>query len=178
MTAALTAAPARLPDPTGLPDLTAPPPADLVVGFDDSRQARAALGWALANAERTGRVTRVVTVYGPGSGQRFGLTSDPGGAVLTRAGLRVAVERGWALVDAAVAMSHRASPEIDITADAVPGDPRRALREAAGPDGIIVVGEDRDPGSDGSSVGSTSAWLAAHCRRATVVVRGARDARP
>lgn len=82
------------------------------------------------------------------------------------------VDRHWVLVDTAVRSVRHQDPRVEVTGDAVAGDPRRVLRDAGGPHGILVVGDRGPRGDGGPPAGATSSWLAAHAERATVVVRG------
>ncbi len=154
----------------GRPDTVAAPDGVLVVGLDESVGSRSALAWAVADAGRSHRPVRLVAVFDPDLAPL--VASGAGGPALVRTGVQETVDRHWALVDTAVRSVRHRDPRVEVTGDAVAGDPRRVLRDAAGPHGILVVGDHGPRGDGGPSTGATSSWLAAHAERATVVVRG------
>lgn len=154
----------------GRPDTAAAPDGVLVVGLDESAGSRAALAWAVADAGRGHRPVRLVAVFDPDLAP---LAASGGvGPALVRTGVQEMVDRHFALVDTAVRAVGHQDPRVEVTGDAVAGDPRRVLRAAAGPHGILVVGDHGPRGDTGPTTGATSSWLAARAERATVVVRG------
>jgi nucleotide-binding universal stress UspA family protein len=133
---------------------------DVVVGFDGSPHARAALQWALAHLRRSARVT-VVRAYTSDS-----IIGDPSSPPpeTSAAAARRELEREVA----AVLTDFHTHPEVELLV--VAGDPRAALREAADDADLLVIGSRGLGALDQLLIGSVAIALAHHPTVATIVV--------
>jgi len=140
------------------------PPFCIVVGFDGSPDAQAALAWAARMSREMGARIRIVHAVG----------------LLEHAGLgdRATVHRETALEIAALAGAEPANVEWSM----VDGDPCSALlRMTTAPElaDLLVVGSRGSDFHEGSLLGSTSLELAEHSPvPVTIVPAGYRSDRP
>lgn len=132
----------------------------LVVGFDDSPGARAALRWAVADARATGATVHVTHSWTTPIGEPFGnlpnepLLRDP----------TPAIER-------AVTETLAGEPDLPpITVDVVPAPAARHLAERAKGEAALVVGSRGHGGFVGLLLGSVSQSLLHHGPRLLVIV--------
>jgi nucleotide-binding universal stress UspA family protein len=128
------------------PDWNAGPYESIVVGFDGSANARAALEWAL-EAAPDGVVVRLVIAIEPAPWLGEDIT-------LARFPDEVRAEEKRIIAEA-----DRADPEHRAERDVMLHGPRHALADAAGTSDLVVVGA-RGHGRVGSALlGSVSTWL-------------------
>lgn len=139
----------------------------IVVGFDGSAQSRAALRFAVAQAQRMRTPVRVVTAYDYNWGAgRFG-----GSEELERA---VREQREKILADA-IDEVRATGPDVAVTGSAVLGEPAITLLNAGRTAALTVVGNRGHGGFGSLLLGSVSQKVATHARHAVVVVRGSVD---
>ena len=139
----------------------------VIVGVDDSKQARAALEWAVRYARSEGLPLTVITAVDP-----LVVTAvwddDPAHATSSSV-ISAARREAQRIVDEVV--QHVDAPDVDIDVRAVVGHPARELVDAATPTDLLVVG------SRGSGVfarlllGSTSSGVAHHAPCSVMIVR-------
>ncbi|WP_327002198.1 universal stress protein [Dactylosporangium sp. NBC_01737] len=142
----------------------------IVVGYDGSIGARDAVGWAAAEAERTGSRLHIVYAY---------LLAWPGAeydgpvAQMTAE----AQERGDRLVAEIVEQVRRRGTGIQVVGTALHAAPAPALIDLGDTGaGLIVVGNRGGGGITNLLVGSVSQQVATHAHAPVVVVRGRHDA--
>jgi nucleotide-binding universal stress UspA family protein len=133
---------------------------DVVVGFDGSPHARAALQWALGHVRRSARVT-AVRVY-----TSDWIVGDPSSPPpeMSEAIARRELEGEVA----AVLTDFHAHPGVELLV--VPGDPRAALRAAADDADLLVIGSRGIGALDQLLIGSVAVALAHHPTVPTIVV--------
>ncbi|BCB91892.1 universal stress protein [Phytohabitans suffuscus] len=140
----------------------------IVVGYDGSAGARAALGWALDEGARTGApvtlmfVFEWLTVAGP---------IAPGPRSWPDHGFR---EDAQNLVDAAVTEAFRSHPAVAVTGDVVGGSPAVILRERSRDARLMVMGSRGQGGFADLLLGSTTVAVSAHAHCPVVVVPAAK----
>ena len=133
---------------------------DVVVGFDGSPHARAALRWALTHLRRSAKVT-AVRVYTSEAVVGEPLSPSPERSEVRA---RQELEDGVAAV-----LSHlQAHPAVELLV--VPGDPRAALRTASLDADLLVVGARGHGALDRLLLGSVAAALVHHPTIPTIVV--------
>jgi nucleotide-binding universal stress UspA family protein len=167
------------PDPTTSPTTsptttgTSQPDADplrerIVVGVDDSKQAAAALRWALAEGVLRGATVEVVHAWSPPrSALPFGATLVvPADEAGIDAVARAAVDK---VVDAALAEMEDRPPEVLRTI--LPGAPAMTLVEVAEAADLLVVGSHGRTGFSRLVLGSVAMACAQHAACPVVVVR-------
>ncbi|RIV35586.1 universal stress protein [Micromonospora radicis] len=144
--------------------------AQIVVGYDGSPDAAAALEWALAQAHRDGRAVRLayvfewLTVAGwIGPGMTPGMWPDEQA--------RQQVEE---LVRKAAADAAAAHPDLTVGGEVLDGPPALVLEECSTQAGLLVLGSRGHGGFAGLLAGSTAVSVTAHAHCPVVVVR--RDA--
>lgn len=138
---------------------------ELVVGFDGSPDARAALAWALAEAATRHLAVRVVQVQPDLAGWDAAAATMAGAPVLT-AELPPAPDD-----PAAEALDLATRAGVPANAVHLTGSPAAVLAEQSETADLVVIGS-RGLGSVSSAVlGSTVAHVAAHARCPVVVVR-------
>jgi nucleotide-binding universal stress UspA family protein len=133
---------------------------DVVVGFDGSPHALAALQWALGHLRRSARVT-AVRVYT--SEAVAGDPSSPSSESST-----VAAHRELECEVAAVLTDFHTHPEVELLV--VAGDPRAALRAVADDADLLVIGSRGLGALDQLLIGSVAIALAHHPMVPTIVV--------
>ena len=141
---------------------------EVVVGFDGSETAAAAVAWAAAEASARRARLRLLHAFLPpvgGVGLGYG-TLLPAGAIDT---LRDSAQEHLAAEAAKVAAEH---PGLDVASTVLVGNPASALLEEAETADLVVVGSRGLGGFRGLLVGSTGTQVAAHAECPVVVVRG------
>ena len=133
---------------------------DVVVGFDGSPHAVSALQWALEHLRRSARVT-VVRVYSSEAVAGDPLSPSPEES-------EAVVRRELEAEVAAVLTDFPTHPEVELLV--VPGDPRAALRAAAGAADLLVIGSRGLGALDQLLIGSVAIALAHHPTVPTIVV--------
>lgn len=141
----------------------APP---IVVGFDASAGARAALRWALDEAAQTGTAVYVLYAFD------WPLMPGPVGlapAVWPDYGAQQEAEE---IVAAAVTAASESHPDVQVTGNVVPGSATAVLVDRSHRARLLVLGGRGAGGFAGQLLGSTSISVCAHARCPVVVVRG------
>ncbi|GAA1877000.1 universal stress protein [Actinomadura bangladeshensis] len=131
----------------------------LLVGYDDSDDARFALGWALAEARLRHCAVTVCGVWSP--------PWDAGIDDLTAGLFRSGESR---IIGDAVAMARRWEHGIPVHPLLLRGFPVTELRHASSQADLLVVGS-RGHGAIGRVLGSVSAGVAAHALCPVVIAR-------
>lgn len=139
----------------------------IVVGFDGSAHSRAALRFAVAQAQRMKTSVRVVTAfdYNWGAG-RFGGYEELEQPVR---------ERHEKILTEAIDEMHAVAPDVSITGTAVLGEPAITLLNAGRTAALTVVGSRGHGGFGSLLLGSVSQKVATHARHPVIVVRGSVD---
>jgi len=140
---------------------------EVVVGLDGSAGARTALAWGLREARLRGRAVRPVTVWpedGPPHAHDGGI-GRPSVADFER---DVRARMGTEATEVAAATRCEAVP---VHPEVRYGQPAQQLIEAAGDDGLLVVGSRGRGTLRGAVLGSVSQQCAQHARGPVVVVR-------
>ncbi|MBQ1073555.1 universal stress protein [Micromonospora sp. C31] len=141
---------------------------EILVGYDGSADASAALEWALEEAGRSGRPVRLAYVFewltvagwiGPGIAP--GIWPD-----------ETARRQVEELVRKAAADASAAHPELTVTGEVFDGPPALVLQERSAQADLLVLGTRGHGGFGGLLVGSTAVAVAAHAHCPVVVVRG------
>jgi len=142
----------------------------IVVGYDGSVEARDAVDWAAAEAERTGSRLHIVYAY---QLRWFGAEHDGPVADLAAE----AQDRGDRLVADVVGHVRRRGTGIDVVGTALHAAPAPTLI-GFGDSGanLLVVGNRGGGGLTNLLVGSVSQQVATHAHAPVVVVRGRHDA--
>lgn len=141
---------------------------ELVVGFDGSPAADAALAWSVHEARRRACPLQAVMAWYPsGDPQQVAGLS----ALTSTAELKVSISRDVSdMVDAALtridARGAAVTPEVSY------GHPAKALIDAAGAQRLLVVGSRGRGPIAGTLLGSVSQTCAQYARGPMVVVRG------
>jgi nucleotide-binding universal stress UspA family protein len=139
----------------------------IVVGVDGSAASRAALRWAVRQAELTGATVQAITAwqYAVATG---GYAWEPA-ALLDSTNLQEAADR--TLADE---ISEVVGPRSDIKVQpqAVEGNPAQALLDAAAGADLLVVGSRGHGGFAGALLGSVSQHCAHHANCPVVIIRG------
>ncbi len=140
---------------------------EILVGYDGSPDATAALDWALDQARRDGRTLRLAYVFewltvagwiGPGA--------TPGMWPDEQARQQVEELVGKAAADAAAA-----HPDLTIRGEVLDGPPALVLEESSTAAGLLVLGSRGHGGFAGLLAGSTAVAVTAHAHCPVVVVR-------
>ncbi|TDC80987.1 universal stress protein [Micromonospora sp. KC606] len=140
---------------------------EILVGFDGSADARLALGWALDEAQHSGRPVRLayvfewVTVTGwIGPGMAPGIWPD-----------ETARRQVEELVGEAAADAAAERPGVTVHGDVLDGPPALVLQERSAEAGLLVLGSRGHGGFGGLLAGSTAVAVTAHAHCPVVVVR-------
>jgi nucleotide-binding universal stress UspA family protein len=140
---------------------------EIVVGFDGSAQSRAALRFAVAQAQRMRAAVRVVTAYDYNWGAgRFG-----GSEVLEQ----TVRERHEKAIADAVEEVRPVAGDVTVTGAAILGEPAPVLVNAGRSAALTVVGNRGHGGFGSLLLGSVSQKVATHAGHPVVVVRGSVD---
>ncbi|MEV6690914.1 universal stress protein [Micromonospora sp. NPDC051196] len=141
--------------------------AQILVGYDGSPDAAAALEWALAQARLDGRPVRLayifewLTVAGwIGPGMTPGMWPDEQA--------RQQVEE---LVRKAASEAAAAHPDLTVSGEVLDGPPALVLEECSTEAGLVVLGSRGHGGFAGLLAGSTAVSVTAHAHCPVVVVR-------
>lgn len=133
----------------------------VVAGTDGSPSSIVAVEVAAREARRRGVPLRLVHAYTQ-------IFLEPGLPLMPEE-LRQAAEE---IVADAAACAHVAEPDVDVTAEAEPGEPLGVLTEESRSADLVVVGKRGRNAFTGLLLGSTSVQLAAHAHCPVLVTRG------
>ena len=136
-------------------------PGRIVVGTDGSVQARRALDWAVAEAERTGGTLHLVTAWMFPMALGYAFTT-------TVHEVRQAAQD---TVDRAVAHVAEVAPALTVTGETTEQPPGPALVAASKGADLLVVGSRGLGGFEGLLLGSVSQYCGRHAACSVVVVR-------
>lgn len=142
----------------------------ILVGYDASEGAEAALEWALNEAARTATPLTLVYAF------EWRAVAGPVGlapAVWPDDSVREAAEK---MVDAAVARVRAAYPQVTVSGAVVGGGAAPVLIERSQSARLVVLGARGHGGFAGLLLGSTSVAVSAHAHCPVVVVRGEKPA--
>ncbi|GAA2852755.1 universal stress protein [Actinoplanes cyaneus] len=139
----------------------------IVIGFDGSPAAQAALDWALDEANRTGTPAELVyadewPVWAPAASMVPSPALRPASYV---------DEVIVGMLDKAVAAAREAYPLVTVTATTIQALPSTALARRSEQAGMIVLGS-RDHHALAGLLGSVGAAVGAHAQCPVVVIRG------
>lgn len=137
----------------------------VVVGVDGSVGADAAIGFAMEHAARTG--AQLVALYG----WRDRHPAEFGRGEPDWPGTRERIRAGNRLLDTAVAGWREKYPQVDVSIEAIPEHPARALADASERAALVVVGARGHGGFAGLLLGSVSQSVLTHARCPVAVVR-------
>ncbi|MEU8801033.1 universal stress protein [Spirillospora sp. NPDC048819] len=138
----------------------------LLVGYDDSDDARFALSWALAEARLRHCAVTVCDVWSP-----------PWDAGIDDLTANLFHSRASRMLQDAVAMARRWEHGVPVRPLLIRGFPVTELRRASAQADLLVVGS-RGLGTIGHLLGSVSAGVAAHARCPVVIARPPLARRP
>jgi nucleotide-binding universal stress UspA family protein len=141
---------------------------DVVVGVDGSAESRKALRWAAAEASRHHARLRILTVYA--------LTWPPEAFGGLGQLPQYAQEQFEDIVAGALAEARALAPGVEVTGEAVLGEPATELVEASRTAAMVIVGNRGRGGFASLLLGSVSQRIATHATGTVVVVRGRADA--
>ncbi|SCL31250.1 universal stress protein [Micromonospora inyonensis] len=141
---------------------------EILVGYDGSPDAAAALAWALDEATRTGQTVRLTYVF---EWLTVGGWIAPGVApgAWPDAAARQQVEQ---LVQQAVTDAATANPGLTVRGEVSDGPPALMLQERSAEAALLVLGSRGHGGFTGLLAGSTAVSVTAHAHCPVVVVRG------
>jgi len=137
-------------------------PTGVVVGFDGSPAADAAVDWAAEQAERAGGRLDIVTAweYPASWGNAIPLPNDYDPA-----------KDAQAMVDPVVERLHAARPNLEVHAHVVEGHPAEVLTEASRHGSLLVVASRGHRALAGVLLGSVSQHCVTHAACPVVVFR-------
>ncbi|MFY1668638.1 universal stress protein [Plantactinospora sp. WMMB334] len=138
----------------------------VVVGYDASESAQAALGWALDEGARAGVPVRLIFAF---EWQAVAGSIAPVPGNWPDQGAR---EDARKMVDAAVSQARQTHPEVTVTGTVVDGAAAVVLRELSRKARLLVLGSRGHGGFADLLLGSTSITVTAHAHCPVVVVRG------
>jgi nucleotide-binding universal stress UspA family protein len=137
----------------------------IVVGVDSSHGSRVALGWALAQARRTGATVQAVTAWqDPAMYYAYGWAPDPYAA----GGVAAITEKGLVRTIAEVVGTQ--DQPVDVRATIVEGASVQVLLTAAAGAELLVVGSRGHGAFAGMLLGSVSQHCVQHAPCPVVVV--------
>ncbi|MGY6023416.1 universal stress protein [Streptomyces spinosirectus] len=139
-------------------------PGVVLVGVDDTPEARLAADWAATEAERRGGALQITHAVGRGTDRAHGGTAEG----LTDQALAAAL----GVLDDVRARLGAATTGVPIDTHLARDEPASALLAAAAGADLVVVGTRGRGGFAGLLLGSVSLKVAAHADRPVVVVRG------
>ncbi|MFG2309197.1 universal stress protein [Streptomyces sp. NPDC048566] len=134
----------------------------IVVGADGSEGAARAVRWAAAEADSRSVPLHVVNAT----------ALDTWGHLPSEPVARSVLDEGLAVVNDAVAQAEKEAPGIRVTARVSRDAAAEALLDAAGSDGLVVVGSRGAGGFPALLLGSVGLRVAACAQAPVVVVRG------
>lgn len=146
---------------------TAPGTGRIVVGVDGSHGSRAALEWAIGEAQVRASSVHIVVVWQyprATSSSAWGLGMDPSPDV------QEAVAAASAEVASRLGLKASAQGDVATTWEAIEGNPARALLAASEHADLLVVGSRGHGAFVGALLGSVSHQVVAHARCPVVVV--------
>jgi nucleotide-binding universal stress UspA family protein len=149
-------------------------PADIVVGYDGSAHSRAALRYAMTQAQRLDAPVRIVTAFDyDWHPSRFAPLESVDQIERTVRG------RFDELVEAAIAEVRARFTDVTVTGEVRRGSPGPVLVDASLDAGrhaaLVVVGNRGHGGFGGLMLGSVGQYVATHARSPVTVVRGSVD---
>jgi nucleotide-binding universal stress UspA family protein len=147
----------------------------IVVGVDGSRQSKAALRWALGQAELTGAVVEAINAWPVPVNTGFGPVECgwvAGGSEIDE--LKKAAEE---ILNEALDEVRESHPAITVHTRAAAGHPASILLKAAAGADLLVVGSRGHGGFVGALLGSVSQYCVHHATCPVVVIRGERSER-
>jgi nucleotide-binding universal stress UspA family protein len=127
----------------------------IVVGVDGSAGGTGALDWAVAEAERTGAVLDVHTVYAPGY------------VFVTAEEIQMAMDK---VIEGAVERVAELAPSVPVGGTTHEGSAAAVLIEASRGASLLVVGSRGGGGFAGLALGSVSQQCAQHAHCPVVIV--------
>lgn len=139
----------------------------VVVGFDGSEHARAAVDWAAPEARARNLPLTLITAFAP----PVGGSSFSFGAYLSPDALDDLTERVQADLDTVADDVRARFPGLQVNAEVLMGSPASALVEASEGATLAVVGSRGLGGFRGLLLGSVGVQVATHAECPTVVVR-------
>jgi len=142
----------------------------IVVGVDGSPSARAALAWAVEEAER--RNSRVVAIHVAARPWAAGVAASPYGAYLVAEAQQQIEDEARKLLAQEVAHA-RGQAEVDIEQRLAEGPVAATLLDAAAAADLLVVGSRGHGGFAGLLLGSVGHACAHHASCPVVIVREA-----
>ena len=138
----------------------------IIVGFDGTHSASAAVDWAIREAEALGAELQIVSCY----------SIPPAAASMSGFGygeaLQVVREQAQTTLDTCAASVRAAHPHLPITTRLAVGAAAPSLLEGADPNDLVVVGASHHEGAAAVWLGSTPRALIRHPQCPVVVVRG------
>lgn len=140
--------------------------APIIVGYDGTNPAAAAVAWASHEARVDGRPLRVLTVQEP----RYGDWMVP-----LSTGL---LEQSQALAAKGAALARYCEPSVSVEAVACEGSAAGALVRESTAAGLIVVGSRGGGGFRGLLLGSVAHQVAAHAAAPVAVIKRETEGRP
>lgn len=140
--------------------------AELVVGYDGSQDARAALDWAVREAGARHLALRLVLVEVDTSGWDAAAATIAGAPVLTAA---LPPERAAAVLEPALAVA--ADAGVQARAVTAAGATTAVLVEESRTAGMVVIGSRGHGAASSAVLGSTVSHVASHAHCPVVVVR-------
>ncbi|MFF1478939.1 universal stress protein [Streptomyces sp. NPDC058301] len=147
-------------------------PRTVIAGIDGSRESRAAAAWAAREAARRGFALTLLHVWQAWS-PAFGY-APLGVAAMLPDGLEGPDSdepRAQRMLDEVYEWLRDRRPDVDITAEQVPGRPAEILRSAADEAEVLVLGSRALDTLTGFLTRSVSMAVLAHARRPVVLVR-------
>ncbi|MEV4536645.1 universal stress protein [Asanoa sp. NPDC049518] len=141
----------------------------LVVGYDGSPDARAALHWALDEAERASLPVKILYAFAWYIGPTW---YAPGPSAWPDAEARA---DATAMLRSAVDDAHTSHPGVTVSAVVMDGSPQVCLQDASADAAMAVLGGRGTGGFGELLIGSTAVSVSAHARCPVVVVRAGTD---
>ncbi|MDG4786692.1 universal stress protein [Micromonospora sp. WMMD1102] len=141
----------------------------IVVGYDASDGARAALSWALAEAARTGAQVTLLFAF------EWPAVASTVAPVATSWPDQGAREDARKMLDSAILDAFQTHPRVVVTGTVQDGPAAVLLREQSRQARLLVLGSRGHGGFTGLLLGSTTVAVSAHAHCPVVVVRGERE---
>ncbi|MEQ4300071.1 universal stress protein [Plantactinospora sp. B6F1] len=141
----------------------------IIVGYDGSEGAKAALQWALDEAARTGAQLRLLFAF---EWPTVASTVAPMATTWPDQGAR---EDAQKMLDAVILEAFQTHPQVVVTSTVLDGSAAILLREHSHEASLLVLGSRGLGGFAGLLLGSTSVTVSAHAHCPVVVVRGEQE---
>jgi nucleotide-binding universal stress UspA family protein len=138
----------------------------ILVGYDGSEGAKAALRWAVDEAARIGAPVELLYAF------EWQAVAGPIGPGPSSWPDRAAREHATSMVAAGVADAIKIHPELSVTSSVVMGSAAATLENRSREARLVVLGNRGHGGFYGLLIGSTSVTVAAHAHCPVLVVRG------